>query len=114
MIETDYTIEPIGVIRSELTSLEEALHQGDEGAPEPWLEFTDRVAQGLVGIRAGDELIVLTWFHRARRDLLQVHPRGKIEAPLKGVFSTRSPHRPQPAGTSSGFGLGGRREQVEG
>ena len=98
MIETGYTIEPIGVIRSALTNLEAAPHQGDEGAPEAWLELTARVAQGLKGIRAGDELIVLTWFHRARRDLLQVHPRGRPEAPLKGVFATRSPHRPNPVG----------------
>ena len=98
MIETGYTIEPIGIIRSALTNLEAAPHQGDEGAPEAWLELTAQVAQGLEGIRAGDELIVLTWFHRARRDLLQVHPRGRIEAPLKGVFATRSPHRPNPVG----------------
>ena len=98
MIETSYTIEPIGIIRSELTDLEAAPHQGDEGAPEAWLELTARVAQGLEGIRVGDELIVLTWFHRARRDLLQVHPRGRREAPLKGVFATRSPHRPNPVG----------------
>ena len=98
MIEASYTIEPIGIIRSELTSLEAAPHQGDEGAPEAWLELAGRVAQGLLGIREGDELIVLTWFDRARRDLLQVHPRGKLEAPLRGVFATRSPHRPNPVG----------------
>lgn len=98
MIENSYTIEPIGIIRSGLTSLEAAPLQGDEGAPEAWLEITDRVAQGLLGIRAGDELIVLTWFHHARRDLFQVHPRGRIEAPLRGVFATRSPHRPNPLG----------------
>lgn len=98
MTETSYTIEPIGVVRSELTSLVAAPHQGDEGAPEAWLELADRVAQGLLGIKAGDELIVLTWFHRARRDLLQVHPRGRREAPLKGIFATRSPHRPNPVG----------------
>lgn len=98
MIETSYTIEPIGIIRSELTDLEAAPHQGNEGAPEAWLELSARVAQGLEGIRAGDELIVLTWFHRARRDLLQVHPRGRREAPLRGVFATRSPHRPNPVG----------------
>ncbi|MGC1404072.1 MAG: tRNA (N6-threonylcarbamoyladenosine(37)-N6)-methyltransferase TrmO [Thermodesulfobacteriota bacterium] len=98
MIETSYTIEPIGIIRSELTDLEAAPHQGNEGAPEAWLELTAPVAQGLEGLRVGDELIVLTWFHRARRDLLQVHPRGRREAPLKGVFATRSPHRPNPVG----------------
>ncbi len=98
MIETSCTIEPIGVIRSELGSLEAAPLQGYEGAPEAWLELTALVAQGLVGITAGDELIVLTWLHRARRDVLQVHPRGRLEAPLTGVFATRSPDRPNPVG----------------
>lgn len=98
MIETSYTIEPIGVIRSELASREAAPLQGYEGAPEAWLELTPLVAQGLAGITAGDELIVLTWLHRARRDVLQVHPRGRIEAPLTGVFATRSPDRPNPVG----------------
>jgi tRNA-Thr(GGU) m(6)t(6)A37 methyltransferase TsaA len=98
MFPTSYTIEPIGFIRSELTSLEAAPRQGDEGAPEAWLELTAHVAQGLVGITAGDELIVLTWLHRAQRDVLQVHPRGIQEAPLKGVFATRSSDRPNPVG----------------
>jgi len=98
MIENSYMIEPIGVIRSELASLEAAPLQGDEGAPEAWLELTALVAPGLVGITAGDELFVLTWLHRARRDVLQVHPRGRLEAPLTGVFATRSPDRPNPVG----------------
>ena len=98
MIETSYTIEPIGVISSELVSREAAPLQGYEGAPEAWLELTDLVAQGLVGIKAGDELIVLTWLHRARRDVLHVHPRGRLDAPLTGVFATRSPDRPNPVG----------------
>ena len=98
MIETIYTIEPIGVIRSELTSREAAPRQEYEGAPEVWLELAVPVAQGLLGITVGDELIVLTWLHRARRDVLQVHPRGRLEAPLRGVFATRSPDRPNPVG----------------
>jgi len=98
MSETSYTLEPIGVVRSELGSLEAAPRQGDEGAPEAWLELTARVAQGLVGITVGDELIVLTWLHRARRDVLQVHPRGRLDVPLTGVFATRSPDRPNPVG----------------
>jgi tRNA-Thr(GGU) m(6)t(6)A37 methyltransferase TsaA len=98
MNETSYTLEPIGVVRSELGSLEAAPCQGDEGAPEAWLELTARVAQGLVGITVGDELIVLTWLHRARRDVLQVHPRGRLDVPLTGVFATRSPDRPNPVG----------------
>lgn len=98
MIESSYTIEPIGIIRSELDSREAAPLQGYEGAPEAWLDLTAVVAQGLVGITAGDELIVLTWLHRARRDVLRVHPRGRLETPLTGVFATRSPDRPNPVG----------------
>ncbi|MCL4877751.1 MAG: tRNA (N6-threonylcarbamoyladenosine(37)-N6)-methyltransferase TrmO [Anaerolineae bacterium] len=95
---THYTIEPIGFIRSALTQLEAAPRQGDEGAPDAWLEITPSAVEGLAGIIAGDELIVLTWLHLARRDVLQVHPRGDLERPLTGVFATRSPHRPNPVG----------------
>ena len=98
MIETSYIIEPIGFIRSELTSREAAFLQGNEGAPEAWLELTAAVVQGLAGIKAGDELIVLTWLHLAQRDVLQVHPRGNLATPLTGVFATRSPDRPNPVG----------------
>ncbi len=98
MNHNHYTLHPIGVVRSALTSLEAAPLQGDEGAPEAWLEITAPVAQGLVGITAGDELVVLTWLHCARRDVLQVHPRRRLEAPLTGVFATRSPNRPNPVG----------------
>ncbi|MBA3495317.1 MAG: tRNA (N6-threonylcarbamoyladenosine(37)-N6)-methyltransferase TrmO [Gammaproteobacteria bacterium] len=98
MNENSYTFQPIGVIRSQLATLEAAPLQGDEGAPEAWLELTALVAQGLAGIAAGDELSVLTWLHHARRDVLQVRPRGRLEAPLTGVFATRSPDRPNPVG----------------
>ncbi len=98
MNDNRYTFEPIGVIRSPLTSRKEAPRQGDEGAPEAWLELIAPVAAGLDGITAGDELIVLTWLHRARRDVLKVHPRRRREASLIGVFATRSPDRPNPVG----------------
>jgi tRNA-Thr(GGU) m(6)t(6)A37 methyltransferase TsaA len=93
-----YTIEPIGFVRSALRRLEDAPMQGDEGAPEAWLELTPQAAQGLLGIQPGNELIVLTWLHLAQRDVLQVHPRGDINRPLTGVFATRSPDRPNPIG----------------
>jgi tRNA-Thr(GGU) m(6)t(6)A37 methyltransferase TsaA len=93
-----YWIEPVGYVRSELTELEEAPMQGDEGAPEAWLELTPSAAPGLLGIRPGDELILLTWLHLSERDVLQVHPRGDLNRPLAGVFTTRSPDRPNPIG----------------
>jgi tRNA (Thr-GGU) A37 N-methylase len=70
MNSASYSIEPIGFVHSELTRLEEAPMQGDEGAPEAWLELTPWAAPGLLGIQAGDELIVLTWLHLAERDVL--------------------------------------------
>jgi tRNA-Thr(GGU) m(6)t(6)A37 methyltransferase TsaA len=93
-----YTMEAVGEVRSTLTELEDAPRQGDEGGLEAWLEIKPGVAAALRGIEAGDELMLLTWLHRARRDLLQVHPRGDETRPLTGVFATRSPHRPNPIG----------------
>src|SRR5574341_349213 len=98
MRTTHYTIDPIGFVRSELKTLDSAPRQGDEGAPEAWLELTPQAAQGLLGIVAGDELFLLTWLHLAERDVLQVHPRGDPKRPLTGVFATRSPDRPNPIG----------------
>lgn len=93
-----YTVETIGQIRSELNNLANAPLQGDEGNYEAWLEVKAEFAQGLQGIRVGDNLIVLTWLHLAQRDVLEIRPRGRMDAPLTGVFATRSPHRPNPIG----------------
>jgi len=98
MIETSYTIKPIGVIRSDLTNREAAPHQGYEGAPDAWLEMDSTVLEGLEGITAGDEIVVITWLHQAHRDLLKVHPRRDKNRLLTGVFATRSPDRPNPLG----------------
>jgi len=98
MNENNYAIEPIGLIRSELTDLADAPMQGSEGGYEAWLEISPKYDQGLMGIKTGDKLIVLTWLHLADRDVLQVHPRGNQERPLKGVFGTRSQDRPNPIG----------------
>ena len=97
-VTPSYTLKPIGVIHSELKHLAAAPLQGDEGAPQAWLALDPRTAPGLAGVRVGDELVVLTWLHRARRDVLQVHPRDRIERPLTGVFATRSQDRPNPVG----------------
>jgi tRNA-Thr(GGU) m(6)t(6)A37 methyltransferase TsaA len=98
MDKIGFTIEPIGFVRSELSRLEAAPKQGDEGAPEAWLELLPQTAPGLMGIQTGDELVVLTWLHLAERDVLQVHPRGDLNSPLTGVFATRSPDRHNPVG----------------
>jgi tRNA-Thr(GGU) m(6)t(6)A37 methyltransferase TsaA len=94
----EYSLRPIGYLRSTLRDLESAPRQGAEGAPDAWLEIEPALSTALRGIAAGDELIVITWLHRAKRDVLEVHPRGDPAVPLAGVFATRSPHRPNPLG----------------
>ena len=97
-MEGNYTIAPIGIIRSPLVNRETAPRQGYEGAPEAWLEVFTAVADGLRGLYVGDEIILLTWLHRSERGVLQVRPRGEYDTPLTGVFATRSPDRPNPIG----------------
>jgi tRNA-Thr(GGU) m(6)t(6)A37 methyltransferase TsaA len=91
-------LRPIGVIRSVLRERGEAPRQGSEGAPDAWLELESSVSAGLLGLAAGDRLLIITWLHRGRRDVLQVHPRNDRRRPLSGVFATRSPDRPNPLG----------------
>jgi tRNA-Thr(GGU) m(6)t(6)A37 methyltransferase TsaA len=88
----------IGVIRSALKSRGKAPKQGAEGGADAWLEVRSFAAQGLDGLLVGHDIIVVTWLHRARRDVLKVHPRSDPRRPLTGVFATRSPDRPNPLG----------------
>jgi tRNA-Thr(GGU) m(6)t(6)A37 methyltransferase TsaA len=98
MMETNYRLRPIGFVRSSLRQREAAPNQGSEGAPDAWLEVNPTFAEALEGLADGDDLIVITWLHRADRDILKVHPRGNLHLPLTGVFATRSPDRPNPLG----------------
>jgi tRNA-Thr(GGU) m(6)t(6)A37 methyltransferase TsaA len=91
-------LTPIGRVESELTDRASAPKQGGEGAPDAWLVFEPSVLDGLDGIGPGAEVIVLTWLHRAGRDVLRVHPRDDPANPVQGVFNTRSPDRPNPIG----------------
>ena len=93
-----FTVRPVGVIRSELRDLAAAPRQGAEGAPDAWLQVDPAYAPALRAIAAGDELIILTWLHRADRGQLETHPRNDPKRPLAGVFATRSPDRPNPIG----------------
>jgi tRNA-Thr(GGU) m(6)t(6)A37 methyltransferase TsaA len=88
----------VGKVESPLTDRASAPKQGDEGAPEAWLAFEPAFAEALEGIATGDELLVLTWLDRGRRDVLRVHPRGDPTRAQQGVFNTRSPDRPNPIG----------------
>ena len=93
-----YTVRPIGLVRSTLTSRKGAPRQTYEGAPPATLEILEEFVQALDGVTAGQEVVVLTWLHQAVRDVLIVRPRGDLNNPLTGVFATRSPDRPNPVG----------------
>jgi tRNA-Thr(GGU) m(6)t(6)A37 methyltransferase TsaA len=96
-LETKYSLYPIGFIHSPLKHRDEApMHR--DGAPDAWLEVQPPVVEGIDGIAVGDEIIVITWLHKANRDTMKVHPRGDKTNPLRGVFATRSPDRPNPLG----------------
>ena len=94
----DYTLRPIGQIQSTLTERKNAPRQGNEGAPDAWLDVDPAYAKGLLRVAIGDEVLIFTWLHRSNRDTLEVYPRDDPQNRLAGVFATRSPDRPNPIG----------------
>ena len=98
MSEQHISVTAIGQVESPLTDPASAPKQGDEGAPDAWVSFEPSVLEALDGLSEGDEVILLTWLDRARRDVLRVHPRGDVSREPLGVFATRSPDRPNPIG----------------
>lgn len=95
---TSFEVRAVGRVESPLTHPSEAPRQADEGAPAAWLVFDSDMAPALDGLEVGERIVVLTWLDRARRDVLHVHPRGDRGRAMRGVFGTRSPHRPNPIG----------------
>ena len=94
----DFALRPIGVVRSSVLDRKNAPRQGYEGAPQASVEVAAAFVPGLEGLKAGDEVVLLTWLHEGRRDVLEVRPRKDPRNPLTGVFATRSPDRPNPIG----------------
>jgi tRNA-Thr(GGU) m(6)t(6)A37 methyltransferase TsaA len=93
-----FELRSIGTVESALTDRDDAPKQGDEGGPEAWLKFDEQMLEALRDLKPGDEILVLTWLHLARRHVLRVHPRSDPARTPMGVFSTRSPDRPNPIG----------------
>ena len=98
MSHQTYELWPVGWVRSPLTDRDAAPKQGDEGAPPARVVFRPEFREAAVDLQRGDEVLVLTWLHLGRRDVLSVHPRGDTSRPHTGVFATRSPDRPNPIG----------------
>jgi tRNA-Thr(GGU) m(6)t(6)A37 methyltransferase TsaA len=96
--EPRYEVMPVGRVESPLTDRAQAPRQGDEGAPPAWLVFRAEVAEAIRDLRPGAEIMVLTWLDRADRGVFVTRPRDDPRNPLTGVFSTRSPDRPNPIG----------------
>lgn len=93
-----YQIQPIGWVQSSLREVAEAPNQADRGAPSAWLVLAPEIRDGARDIEVGQQLLVLTWLHLARRDELATVPGDDPGGPERGVFSTRSPNRPNPIG----------------
>lgn len=109
------TLRPVGRVESPLVDAGQAPRQPDEGAPGAWLVFDAAVADALRDLAVGDRVVVVTWLDRARRDVLTTRPRSDETRPELGVFSTRSPDRPNPVGlhTAQVVAVDGRRVRVD-
>jgi tRNA-Thr(GGU) m(6)t(6)A37 methyltransferase TsaA len=88
----------LGRVSSPLSERHGAPRQGDEGGPEAVVRFELDLAPALRDLVVGQQILLITWLHRADRDVLAVHPRDDPTIPLTGVFATRSPDRPNPLG----------------
>jgi tRNA-Thr(GGU) m(6)t(6)A37 methyltransferase TsaA len=92
-----FVVNPIGYVESSLLERASAPKQGT-GAPDAWLVMAPEYAEGLRDLQVLDEVVLLTWFDRSDRTVLATRPRDDPANPLTGVFSTRSPDRPNPIG----------------
>ena len=88
----------IGRVHSHLITRTSAPRQAHEGAPHASLEIRPAYIEALHGLKPGMDIWVLTWLHQADRNALKTHPRSNPRSPLQGVFTNRSPDRPNPIG----------------
>jgi tRNA-Thr(GGU) m(6)t(6)A37 methyltransferase TsaA len=97
-VPESFALRPIGRVESPLLDRAAAPKQGDEGAPDSWVVFTEDVRDAMRDLTTGSDVLLLTWLDRADRDVQVVHPRDDLSRPPRGVFSTRSSDRPNPIG----------------
>jgi tRNA-Thr(GGU) m(6)t(6)A37 methyltransferase TsaA len=97
----EQTLKPIGVIHSSLKKKENCPLQENENAPEAVVEIFPEFLEGIRNIKPGSKILLLTWLHQADRSVIECVPRNNYDSPMIGVFSTRSPDRPNPIGIHS-------------
>lgn len=94
----EQTIRFIGKIHSDLKRIEDCPLQENENAPSAFLEIFPSYTEGIKNIVEGNKLVILTWLHLADREIIKCHRRNELGSGEFGVFSTRSPDRPNPIG----------------
>lgn len=90
-------IQPIGLVRNEFES---EIPQGYEDSLSEII-IKDDLIEGLHKIEENSHIVVVFWMHRIKDDdrkIMKMHPKGREDLPLLGVFATRSPRRPNPMG----------------
>ena len=95
---TRFVLRSVGRVELVLADPAEAPSQGDEGAPNAWLDFDPDVYDAARDLQIGDRIVVITWLHLARREVLRTFPRDWVDALHIGVFKQRAPDRPNPIG----------------
>jgi len=89
-------LEPIGFVKTKAVGKEVR----DRGSISE-IVFREELAEALEGVEDFSHVFVIFWMHelpREERRKMKVHPRGRKDMPLLGVFATRTPHRPNPLG----------------
>jgi len=95
-VEEGVVVVPVGFVRSPLRSVEEAPRQGRDAGTVATIEMLPAYGEGLAGLAPGMRLLVVCWMHLTSSAALLLRPRGDPDAPVTGVFATRSPSRPNP------------------
>jgi tRNA-Thr(GGU) m(6)t(6)A37 methyltransferase TsaA len=98
---TSPTLQYIGIISSELKNIDDCPRQADENAAAASIMIYPEFANGIRDLKPGDAILLLTWLHMGDRSILETRPRNNPDAPITGIFSTRSPDRPNPVGIHS-------------
>lgn len=93
-----FQVQPIGQVKSTYFTTKDCPFQGDATCPPAMITVLPQFTEGLHQLKAGQEIIIITYLDKAGRDILQCKPRNDPDKPLHGVFATRSPNRPNPLG----------------